>query len=93
MSWYADEYGDEPLLGCVIGGGNKDKQFAVKYRQYSPADTSVVDSTFILDQMFDSDYSYLGTEIAAGYEGFFIEDSIFTCDYMPTALITSPWDE
>lgn len=93
MSWFSDESPEFSLLGCIIGGGNKDEQFALKYRQYVPADTNVVDSVFILDQTFDSNYDYVGTGIAVGYESFVVESDIFTIDAMPTALLTSPWAE
>ncbi|RKX26457.1 MAG: hypothetical protein DRP45_03470 [Candidatus Zixiibacteriota bacterium] len=92
MSWYSDDAGGSSLLGCVIGGGNKDDQFAMKYRQYYPADTAVVDSSYILDQMFNSSYEYLG-DISAGYETYVNEANIFTLEYQPTVLIQSPWAE
>jgi len=92
MSWFSEEL-IVSLLGCIIGGGNKDVLFALKYRQYEPADTNVVDSAFILDQTFDSSYGYVGTGIAEGYESFVVESNIFTMDAMPTALLTSPWAE
>jgi len=93
MSWYADDMGDTSGLGCIIGGGNKDVEFALKYRQYRPADAQETDSLYRLDQMFDGDYGYVGTGIATGYEDFVDEDSIFTLEYMPTELIASPWAE
>ncbi|MEE8576050.1 MAG: hypothetical protein V3T31_02235 [candidate division Zixibacteria bacterium] len=90
MSWHADN--QLSLLGCIVGGGNKDDQFALLYRQFSPADTAVWDSSYVLDQIFDADYNLLplpeyglGTAV---YEG-----DIFTIEDMPTALIVSPWAE
>ena len=93
MSWFSDESPDFSLLGCVVGGGNKDEMFALKYRQYVPADTTVIDSAYILDQTFDGNYAYVGTGIATGYESFVNEDNIFTLEDMPTTLLTSPWTE
>ena len=91
MSWYADDMGETSGLGCIIGGGNKDVEFALKYRQYTPADAQDTDSLYRLDQMFDGDYGYVGTGIATGYEDFVDEQDIYTLEYMPTALISSPW--
>ncbi|RKX26472.1 MAG: hypothetical protein DRP47_08125 [Candidatus Zixiibacteriota bacterium] len=91
MSWYADNFGGQSGLGCIIGGGNKDEQFAMKFRQYTPADNNVVDSSYILNQMFDGDYNYLSDDIATGYEEFVEESNIFTYDDMPSALLSSPW--
>ncbi len=91
MSWYADFSPDFTMLGCIIGGGNKDDLFALRYRPYNPADAQVVDSMFMLDQTFDSQYNYIGTGIAAGFESMVNEADMFKYGSMPTALIPSPW--
>lgn len=91
MSWYADLEASS-LLGCIVGGGNKDDEFAMLYRQFIPADTAEWDSSFVLDQIFDANFGLLplpewglGTAV---YEG-----DIFTYDAMPSNLILSPWTE
>ncbi len=91
MSWYADNQ-DSSLLGCIVGGGDKDDEFALLYRQFNPADAPEWDSLAALDQIFDSNYGFvpvpewgLGTAV---YEG-----DIFTYDAMPPGLILSPWAE
>ena len=91
MSWYADVE-ESSLLGCIIGGGNKDDEFALLYRQFNPADAAVCDSNYILDQIFDANFNLLplpewglGTSV---YEG-----DLFTYDDMPPSLILSPWAE
>ncbi len=91
MSWYAPDMGDTTGLGCIIGGGDADDQFAMRYRQYIPADAPTVDSIAILDQMFDAQYNYLGA-IAAGYETFVDVNDLFLYGDMPQALVESPWD-
>lgn len=92
MSWYADDNGEmgASLLGCIVGGGDRNTEFALRYRQYMPADTSVVDSTYALDQVFASDYSE-GAGLLSSYDTYISESLIFTYDQMPAALLTSPW--
>ena len=91
MSWYADDFGDTSGLGCIIGGGNKSTEFAMKYRQFRPADSSAYDSFYMFDQMFGPNYSDLGTTISSAYNSYTDENRIFTLSYMPTAILTSPF--
>ena len=70
MSWFSDSPGlDETLLGCIIGGGNKDVEFAMKYRQYMPADSAVMDSACMYDQVFGPNYSE-GTGLISDYDAY-----------------------
>jgi len=91
MSWYADNFGDSSGLGCIIGGGNKSTEFAMKYRQFRPADSPTFDDYYNFDQMFGPNYSDLGTSISASYDDYTDENSIFTLSDMPTVLLTSPF--
>ncbi|MEZ5357517.1 MAG: hypothetical protein R3F48_01720 [Candidatus Zixiibacteriota bacterium] len=92
MSWYSDPEGGltNTLLGCIVGGGNKDTEFALRYRQYIPADSAEYDSTYALDQVFAANYTE-GTGLISSYETYVNESLIFTYDQMPTALLASPW--
>ncbi len=91
MSWYDDDFGGVSGLGCIVGGGNKSTEFAMKYRQYRPADSSDYDNFYMFDQMFGPNYSDLGTSISTGYDSYTNDNLIFTLSYMPTALLTSPF--
>ncbi|MBD3258385.1 hypothetical protein GF377_08115, partial [candidate division GN15 bacterium] len=59
MSWFSDDIPAPTytMLGCIIGGGNKDSEFALKYRQYSPADSSEIDADMAYEQVFGPNYS------------------------------------
>jgi hypothetical protein len=93
MSWFSDSPGlDETLLGCIIGGGNKDVEFAMKYRQYMPADSAVMDSACMYDQVFGPNYSE-GTGLISDYESYLADELIYTYEAIPTGQITSPWTE
>ncbi|MBD3257210.1 hypothetical protein GF377_02160 [candidate division GN15 bacterium] len=91
MAWYSDIWGDTTGVGSVIGGGNRDTLFAMRYRQWSPADASEYDTLYALEQMFDSAYTYLGTSIATGLEEHIVADSMLTYSSQPGDFIPSPW--
>ena len=91
MAWFSDMWGDTTGVGSVIGGGNSDTLFAMKYRQWSPANEVEYDTMYALDQMFDSAYTYLGSTIATGLNEFVVEDSMFTYSDQPTDYLPSPW--
>jgi hypothetical protein len=93
MSWFSNELPDDgTLLGCIVGGGNKDVEFALKYRQFSPADTTVMDSYSTYDQVFGPNYSE-GTGLISDYEAYVDDGLILTYDAIPVDQITSPWVE
>ena len=91
MAWFSDIWGDTTGVGSVIGGGNRDTLFAMKYRQWSPADETEFDTLYALDQMFDSAYTYLGATIATGLNEYVVEDSMMTYSDQPRDFIPSPW--
>ncbi len=93
MSWYSNDLPDSSdLLGCIIGGGNKDVEFALKYRQFMPADTNVMDSYSNYDQVFGPNYSE-GTGLLSAYDAYLDDSLIYTYDAIPMEVITSPWAE
>jgi hypothetical protein len=93
MSWFSNEDPEmESLLGCIVGGGNKDTEFALRYRQFMPADAEAPDSTYLLEQVFNADYSESASLITS-YDDFIDEDLIFRYEDMPTQHLPSPWQE
>lgn len=95
LSWYSDEIVDpEPttFLGCIVGGGNRNTEFALRYRQFMPADAEDYDSMFMLDQVFNSDYSE-GTSLISSYSSLVDESLIFRIDDVPTQQLPSPWEQ
>ncbi len=89
MSWFSDEL-ETSLLGCIIGGGNKDQSFALKYNQYMPADAESSDPEQNTSGAFNSDYSE-ATDFATEYADFLHPSRYFTFDYIPTGYLPSPW--
>lgn len=92
MSWYAPDFGDTSGLGCIVGGGNRNSEFALRYRQYRPAESSSFDPNAILDQVFTSSYGE-GTGLLSSYSEFISESLIFGYSYHPQALLESPFDQ
>jgi hypothetical protein len=91
MSWFADTEAFS-LLGCIVGGGNKDDEFSMLYRQFNPADAAEWDSLYVLDQIFDANFDLLPLP-ARGLGTAVYEGDIFTYDDMPPGLILSPWTQ
>lgn len=91
MSWYANEL-EEDMLGCIVGGGNKDVEFALKYRQFMPADAEEMDEFSAYDQVFGPNYAE-GTSLISEFEEFVNEDLIYTIDAIPVEDFPSPWAE
>lgn len=91
MSWYANEL-EEDMLGCIIGGGNKDVEFALKYRQFMPADDEEMDEFSAYDQVFGPNYSE-GTSLISEFDEYVDEDLIYTHESIPIETFPSPWEE
>lgn len=92
VSWYSNSSPESDLLNCMVGGGNKDEEFALKYRMFIPADTNVVDSMCMYDQVFGPNYSE-GAGPISNYAEYLDDDLILTYDVVPQAMLTNPWQE
>ena len=92
MSWFSDESEEFTLLGCIIGGGEADTEFALKYREYNPADSTDYFADHSLEQVFNADYS-AGSSLISAFSDYMVEANFILYDDMPTAILTSPWAE
>ena len=94
MSWYSDDIpGDDDMLACIIGGGDKDVEFALKYRQYIPANSTDHIADWEMQQVFGSSYSTEGESLITAFSAFVSDDLFFGYGSMPTELLNSPWAE
>jgi hypothetical protein len=91
MSYYSNGSIENDLLNCIVGGGNKDEEFALSYRMFIPADTTVCDSSYMFDQVFGPNYSE-GTGLITDYEVYLDESLYFGYDVVPQAMLTNPWE-
>ncbi len=89
MSWYSEDLGDG-LLGAIIGGGDKDVEFALRYHEYFPADSA--DCTTCLEQVFGPNFTE-GTGLISSYSQYLDESLLFLNDDMPASEPTSPWSD
>lgn len=91
MSYFSNGTPGMTLLNCFLGGGNKDTEFALKYRTFSPADTSVCDSVWMKDQVFGPNYSE-GTGLITDYATYLDDGLMFPYETVPQAMIPNPWE-
>ena len=91
MAWYAP---DPEFVASVIGGGDKDSEFALRYRQMNGPGFDQVDPGDPwgeLTQVFGPQFSD-GGEFVAAHEELCPADQMFGHADMPGALLTSPFE-
>lgn len=88
MSWYSNEESvPEGMLGCIIGGGNKDEQFALRYRDFNPPETPYND----VSQLFGPNYSDEG-DVTEEFEDYVDDTNFFGYEDLPTEILSNPLD-
>jgi len=94
MSWYGTDPLDPEysILACIIGGGNKDIEFAMKYRHYIPADATDNDPEWSFDEVFGPDYTN-GTGLITDYADYVNEALIIGYSDIPLTAIPNPWNQ
>jgi len=92
MSWYSDPEGEltQTMLGCIIGGGDKDVEFALKYREYKPADSTDFFADLSQEQVFGPNYAE-GTGLISAFSAFVDPALFIVYDDMPSMLMSSPF--
>ncbi len=91
-SWIYDQVGyeDWTSLGAIIGGGNKDVEFALKFRQYYPVTAQNPDSNWSFDEVFGPNYSN-GSGLISSYSTYVNEELIIGYSMLPQAVVANPW--
>ena len=93
MSWFSEDIQPEPsMLACIIGGGNKNVEFALRYREFKPADSADYYEGLEKEQVFGPNYTE-GASLITAFSDYVDEELFFLYDDMPTTLLTSPWAE
>jgi len=91
MSWYSDDASTETtLLGSIIGGGNKDTEFGMTYRQFTPADDDTPDPEWAFEEVFGPDYTN-GTGLITDYSTYTDTTNYYNYDDVPNGDITNPF--
>jgi len=97
MGWYADPEGEltQTLFGTIIGGGDRNDEFALSTREYVPADSSDYFAEGALSDVFSIDGTAYVEGISlvtdAAFTEYMAEANYFEYADMPTALIASPF--
>jgi hypothetical protein len=92
MAYFANGIPGTTSRMAIVGGGNRDTEFALKYRQFTPADTTMCDSMWMFDQVFGPNYSE-GTGLVSDYDEYLSDELIFSNEALPTEMLPSPWTE
>jgi hypothetical protein len=95
VCWY-NEYPEasptDDSYNCIIGGGNNQTEFALKYRRFIGDDFTEVDSTALYEQLFDPNYGE-GTGLISDYDEYIDDALLFDYDVLSHVVITDPWEE
>jgi len=90
LTWYSNEQGvEDGFIGRIIGGGNNETEFILRYQDFNISDT--LDPNNDIIQMFTGNYSDAGAD-TIGYAQYVIESDYYTYDELPTSLIDNPMD-
>ncbi len=73
-----------------LGGGNKNTEFALSYRSYIPADTTVCDSLHMYDAVFGPDYVE-GTGLLSTYNSYLDESLFYPYSAIPQLPLGNPF--
>lgn len=92
MSYFSNGTPGMTFLNCFLGGGNKDTEFALKYRTFHPADSSICDSLWALDQVFGPSYSE-GSGLLTDYASYLADELMFPYSAVPQEMIANPFEQ
>ncbi len=87
MSWLAE---NPSMVACIIGGGDKDDEFALSYREYKPYTNPELEETMSMTKVFGPDYAD-GTSLSSEFSEYLGEDRFLLYASMPTTMMSSPW--
>ena len=87
---HTSESGSWSFRHSFLGGGNKDTEFAMKYRVFNPVDAIVCDSGWMKDQVFGPNYSE-GTGLVTDYDEYLSDNLLYPRSAIPAAMIENPW--
>lgn len=81
MAWSDDEI---DFMGRIIGGGNKDVEFALRYQGFDPS--TAVEPHEDMSQLFGPNYADEGT-LTTGYDYYISTERFLSLSDIPTSLI------
>ena len=90
MAWVSDPPDTTEFRHCIIGGGNKDVEFALKYRMFKPIDATEPDQDMMYEQVFGPNYTE-GTSLITAFSDYVSDALLYSADDMPSDHLTDPW--
>jgi hypothetical protein len=91
MAYTSNGWDGTNMLFKYLGGGNKDSEFALKYRTWVPADTTVCDSLHMYDVVFGPDYSE-GSSLITAFDSYLNEDLFYPYSAIPQLPLANPFE-
>ncbi len=74
-----------------LGGGNKNTEFAMRYRSFVPADTAACDSLHMYDAVFGPNYTE-GSGLVSSYDTYLNEDLFYPYTAIPQIHLANPFE-
>jgi len=93
MTWFADDFADSNGVGCLIGSGQGQTQFALRYQQLIPAERTepdTLDSHSHLYRLFGPNYADQGMSLSTAWNDATDPAKMFRYAHLPIALRLTP---
>jgi hypothetical protein len=91
MAYTSNGWNGINMLFKFLGGGNKNTEFALRFRQWVPADTAVCDSLHLYDAVFGPDYSE-GSSLITAFDSYLNEDLLYPYSAIPQLPLANPFE-
>ena len=91
MAYTSNGWNSTNVLFKFLGGGNKDTEFALRYRTFAPADTTVCDSLHMYDAVFGPNYTE-GTSLVTAFDNYLDEDLFYPYSAIPQLPLANPFE-
>ncbi|PWB72546.1 hypothetical protein C3F09_06490 [candidate division GN15 bacterium] len=93
MTWFADDFADSNGVGCMIGSGQGETQFALRYQQMFPAERiepDTLDPHGHLYRLFGPNYADQGLTLTTAFNDATDPAKMYRYSDLPVALRLTP---
>jgi hypothetical protein len=91
MAYTSNGWDNTNVMYKFLGGGNKDTEFALKYRTYVPAEATVCDSLHMYEAVFGPNYAE-GTSLITAFDSYLDEDLLYPYSAIPQLPLANPFE-
>lgn len=95
LTWFADDFVDSSGVGCLIGSGQSQTQFALRYQQMIPAERpepDTADPHGHLYRLFGHNYADQGLTLSTAWNDATDPAKLYRYTHLPVALRYAPTD-